>query len=398
MTTKLVALRAEGFRSLNNVSIPLHPLTVLVGPNNAGKSNVLDLIRFLGDSARLDLGPALDIRGGFDRVAFRGEIAPRWVSIRVRTQTTKHASANAFNEYELRFRQQRNRSGVSVLVRDEEFNFTRYRGGALRISVRGGAVDIVDQRSAGQESSRSIGLRQGALGLSTLPKLPDDEGGADVRQMAELFETFRVVDIDVAAAREPSRLSGDRLEADGANLAAFLHVLSREESVWQDFVADAQGIVPGLQNVEFELIGGAARGVALVLREEGLRDPTPLSDASFGTIRALALLAVLYDPNPPLLTCIEEIDHGLHPYAFDIIVERLRQASARTQFLIATHSPVLVNRLLPEELIVCERQADGSSRIPAIAPTEVARLMRAADGALQLGEAWFSGSLGGVPA
>ena len=106
--------------------------------------------------------------------------------------------------------------------------------------------------------------------------------------------------------------------------------------------------------------------MAVLLAEAGLSEPTPLAYASFGTIRLLAVLALLHDPNPPLLTCVEELDHGLHPYAFDRIVERMRIASRRTQFLIATHSPALVNRLDPSELIVCERDDAGAYRIPAI--------------------------------
>src|SRR5262249_54342208 len=122
-----------------------------------------------------------------------------------------------------------------------------------------------------------------------------------------------------------------------------------------------------------------------------------LGEASYGSIRALSLLALLHDPNPPRLTCIEEIDHGLHPHALDRLVELLRKASSRTQFLIATHSPALVNRLLPEEVIVCERGPDGASRIPAIDPQEVRRMEQELHGELGLGELWFTGALGGVP-
>ncbi len=75
---------------------------------------------------------------------------------------------------------------------------------------------------------------------------------------------------------------------------------------------------------------------APVSRWRQQRGTTPLASASFGTIRALALLAMLHDPDPPKLTCVEEVDHGLHPYALDRIVERLRDASTRTQVLAAT--------------------------------------------------------------
>src|SRR5690606_8844873 len=126
----------------------------------------------------------------------------------------------------------------------------------------------------------------------------------------------------------------------------------------------------------------------------GLRRPTQLADASYGTIRLLGLLALLYDPDPPALTCVEEIDHGLHPQALELLVHRLREASERTQFLIATHSPALADRLKPEELIVCERRDDGSSVIPAVSQDKVQEIIERSEG-LPLGELWFSGALGG---
>lgn len=53
--------------------------------------------------------------------------------------------------------------------------------------------------------------------------------------------------------------------------------------------------------------------VVAELHENGLRRPIELADASFGTVRMLALLTALHDPDPPALTVIEEVDHGLHP-------------------------------------------------------------------------------------
>lgn len=139
-------------------------------------------------------------------------------------------------------------------------------------------------------------------------------------------------------------------------------------------------MLPNLRDIRFDYPSGAAHEVVVVLEESGLRRPTQLADASYGTVRLLGLLALLYDPKPPALTCIEEIDHGLHPQALELLVERLREASERTQFIIATHSPAFADRLKPEELIVCERLAEGSSAIPAISAAEVRRIVRQSEG------------------
>ena len=71
-------LRAENFRSLRDVTLPLGPVNVLVGPNCAGKTNVLKVFDFLADIVRTDLEPALDARGGFDSLVFRGGAERPW--------------------------------------------------------------------------------------------------------------------------------------------------------------------------------------------------------------------------------------------------------------------------------------------------------------------------------
>ena len=104
---------------------------------------------------------------------------------------------------------------------------------------------------------------------------------------------------------------------------------------------------------------------------------------------------MLRDPSPPKLTCLEEVDHGLHPHALDVLVERLRDASERSQIIVATHSPALVNRLSPEELIVFERDPEsGVTKIPPIDYEQVAQMERESD--FRLGELWYSGLIGGT--
>lgn len=401
----LVKVRAKNFRSLRDVEIELQPLNVLVGPNASGKSNFLDLIAFLGDAAREDLRPAIKKRGGFERVAFRSAATqPAKVEITVEAVVTKYASDKARDAYSLRFFEHqpfKPEVGRAVLVRKEEFRFKRTKGSGRRLTINGKKFTIYTTSKVAPRSKPKTEtlLQQESLGLSTLPRLAPDRGGEQVSNIADLFSTFRVFDVNVQVARQPSPVRlGERLQPDAANLAAFLHNLSADESTFRDLEDDARAMIPGLSRLHFRPIGGAEEAVAVELAEKGLRDRTPLADASYGSIRALALLALLYDPAPPLLTCVEEIDHGLHPYVFDRLVERLRDASKRSQFLVVTHSPALVNRLHASELIVCERDREtGETLMPAVDPAEVRKIEEKLAGKMGLGELWFSGTLGGNP-
>ncbi|WP_375755561.1 AAA family ATPase [Corallococcus exercitus] len=407
----LLELSVKNYKSLRNVTVRLGPLNVLVGPNGSGKSNLLDLLQFLGDSVREDLRPALDKRGGLWRVQFRGENTasspadPR-IRVHVKAKVTAHSHEDAPDEYVLSISGMRGRIRAPegtriglILKRNEQFTFKRVKGRGRRITISGSKVDLRETHGEKTTTKSGPSLRSDSLGLSTLPRLAASSGGDEVRKVAELFSTFRVFDVDARAARLPSAVSATpTLQADASNLAAFLNYLRQDEENFERLQDDARVIVPGLVRIHFRNVGGAEEAVAIELEESGLRGRTTLAEASFGTVRALAFLALLYDPQPPQLTCVEEIDHGFHPYVFDRLVDLLRAASKRTQFLIATHSPSLVNRLSADELIVCERNTEtGESVIPAADPEDVRAMEERANGRMGLGELWFTGSLGGVP-
>lgn len=72
MNHRILGLTVRNFRTLTDTKLPLGPLKVMVGPNAAGKSNVLHALEFLGDVARQGIEPALEDRGGFDVLAYRG--------------------------------------------------------------------------------------------------------------------------------------------------------------------------------------------------------------------------------------------------------------------------------------------------------------------------------------
>lgn len=219
-----------------------------------------------------------------------------------------------------------------------------------------------------------------------------------VAEAADFLESIRVFDPDPTLLRLASRVRRDTVLNDNAdNLAPYLLWLSENyPESFKLLQRDVQYVLPGFQELRFERLGGSVKSVEVLFKESGMLDALPLADASLGTLRGLAILAMLHDPNPPALTCVDEIDHGLHPYALDIIVERMRTAAERTQLIVSTHSPSLVNRLRPAELIICQRDDEtGASLIPALDPADIAGMTN--ETGLRLGELWFSGALGGVP-
>ncbi len=393
------------FLSFGKLSLELNDLNVLVGPNGAGKTNILQAFRFLGEVARLDLVPAIDRMGGFAHLLFRGDARRgNRIELKLSGVMSDHASAKALDEYSISFSEGaiRARDGETsarrVVSRQEEIVIKRVPGRGRRITLHGGEVKFAPvETGRPMRSPPPLSVQASATGLATLRRLGKEYEADGIEAIAQTFEQLRLFEIDVERTRRPYRApTTSQLRADAANLAPFLlYLKSSYSEFFENVVEDIRFVLPSFSDLIFTNLGGPDEFVRIDLKETRLTGVTPLARASYGTVRALALFAMLNDPNPPRLTCIEEVDHGLHPHALDRLVDRIRDASRRTQIVIATHSPALVNRLDASELVVVERdRGSGSSRTIRADAAKVTKL--AQDAGYGLGELWFSGALGGT--
>jgi predicted ATPase len=397
----LKRVTATNFLSLAHLDLELGPLNLLVGPNGAGKSNILKAFQFIGDVARLDLPAAIETLQGFENILFRGkDRSGTKVSIGFSGIISEHANERALDKYDLTFWQTRRLSDnrfPPILRREETITIKRYAGRGRRITLRGNEVKFFSLGEGSKKDTQdTIELKETSTGLATLRRLGEKYEAPGIEAIAQTFEQIRLFEIDVNRIRDPRRaISHEALRADAANVATYLNQLKiTNPDVFESICEDIRFVLPGFNSFQFTPVGGSSSAFRLDIKEDKLRGATPLSHVSFGTIRAIALFTMLHDPDPPRITCLEEIDHGLHPHALDRLVERIRIAAAKTQLILATHSPALVNRFTPSELIIVERDSEtGASRAFHPDVNEIQKLQDETD--YRLGELWFSGLLGG---
>jgi len=129
------------------------------------------------------------------------------------------------------------------------------------------------------------------------------------------------------------------------------------------------------------------------LREKGLREPIPATRLSDGTIRFMAMLALLLSPKPPTLLCMEEPELGLHPDAVYLLADLLVEASSRMQIVVTTHSDTLVSALSEnaDSVLVCDYL--GGTVMNRVDSDKLKYWLDR----YQLGEIWRIGELGGNP-
>ena len=107
----------------------------------------------------------------------------------------------------------------------------------------------------------------------------------------------------------------------------------------------------------------------------------------------MCLLAVLLDPDPAPLVCIEEPEQGLHPDAIQIVAQALREASERMQLIVTTHSRELIDAFsdAPESVLVCERGTDDGTQCRRLATADLDEWLEH----YTLGQLWRNGEIGG---
>ena len=127
----------------------------------------------------------------------------------------------------------------------------------------------------------------------------------------------------------------------------------------------------------------------LQIKDAPFDHPVVAKFASDGTLKMLAYLVLLYDPNPPPLIGIEEPENFLHPRLLSELAEECRGAAERAQLLVTTHSPFFINALKPEEVRVLYRDVQGYTQAVRAADIQgVPEFM--AEGA-NLGHLWMEG-------
>lgn len=376
----ITRLEVDGFKSLCDFSVDLEPFTVFIGPNSAGKSNILDALALL---SRLS-AQSQPIVEAFKRG--RGEISDQFTrhggepakAIRFAVEFLEHYSgyesspvdetAQSRFRYELTIGRQALRSGVERLVVQDEHLFAMRRQDDTWLDSHPAFAEFAAYAKSGPTQAgtdcllsmhesvfeRRSGSRAFAQDAeeSRRPKSLTAMAQLIRFDMPENLRSWRFLQLDRARLGEPcDRIGSGDLEADLSNLPRVLAGLS---PLWLGEIrAELVSLVPGLASFEVVPDGDQKLRIDFEL-SGGERMPARL--VSDGTNRVLALLTALrMEPRPiyPFLMGIEQPEDGIYPGRLRALLALLREKTAQmqsdrplpTQLLLTTHSPVILAAL-----------------------------------------------------
>lgn len=356
-------LTIKNFKSIRDQKLELGKLNVFIGGNGAGKSNLIQVFRFLREIARQNLG-GYSLSKGVDALLHFGRKKSRFMEFYV--EFGEGCFSNAYR--------------IHLMPTDE---------GTLAVSQE--TVYFHDRNKWPNPADEiiNVGSKESALGTAKT-------GIASyVKRDLDTYRTYHFHDTsDTAAVKDACNLEDNRvLHPQAENLAAFLYWMQQKHP---DHFANVQDTVRQIAPFfeEFRLAPSKLNEgkIRLEWKEKGSDAYFNASSFSDGTLRFICLATLLLQPHLPAVVLLDEPELGLHPAAVALLADLLTSAATRTQVIVATQSVTLVNQLDQDAVWTVDRK-DNQSVFRHLKREDMSVWL---DG-YALGELWEKNILGARP-
>jgi predicted ATPase len=413
----LEVLRLVSFKNFADATLHLGPLTVLVGTNASGKSNLRDAFRFLHGIARgYTLAEIIGekwieggvlqwkgIRGGTKETAYRGADGFR---LEVRFQAVDGGKRRT-GHYSIAIKSLRNGHGPRVQA---ESLVIEGRGTYVFHSHPGKDAPVQDQpdhlkvrlRKNYQEGFRgpTVALFDNRPALAQLLTHPEalPQVREHVRLAISAFASMRFLDLSPDAMRLPS-IPGQTILGDrGENLSSVLYALCENPARKHALLEWLRELTP-VDVRDFRFRPDAAGRILVSLVEDDDQETSAYS-ASDGTLRFLAMIAALLGTEPANLYFYEELENGIHPTRLQLLLQLIEQQTSRSgrQVITTTHSPFLLAHLSERSLAVASlihrgRSSAGSEIVPIMEIPSIQEVLKKQDLARLHATGWLENIL-----
>ena len=368
-------------------------LAILVGANGTGKSTLFSAFGFLRDAMTTNVRTALSKLGGsrgFEEVRTRNARGPIEIEIKYRV-----GHRSPLITYSISIGTQGNRPVVEREIlryrrssSGKAWHFLDFRRGQ-GYAVTNEAEEVEDYtRLEREEQSLKSPDLLAIKGLAQFERFPA------VVALGNLIECWHVSDFHISRARPDQEVGyAEHLSREGENLSLVVEYLhDNHPTVFSAIKEKLKARVPGITHVESKQTEEGR--ILLKFQDGAFEDPFLARYVSDGTIKMLAYLTLLYDPDPHPLLCVEEPENQLYPTLLWELAEEFRSYADRGgQVFVSTHSPDFLNAAELDEVFWLQKE-NGCTRIRrASDDPQVAAYMRDGD---QMGYLWKQGFFEGA--
>ena len=382
---RIESIKVENYRALRKIELKdLTPLTVLLGPNGSGKSTIFDVFNFLSECFQFGLRHAWDRRGRGKELKSRGASGPILFELKYQEQPdtpiiTYHLAIDEGTK------------GPEVVeewlqwrrgAKGKPFRFLEFNRGKGR-AASGETPDEDDERP--ETNLRSSDL----IAVNTLGQLSEHPRIAALREfITDWYVSCLAID---QTRNQPEAGPQERLSKGGENLPNVIQYLKEQHpDRLEGIFAKLRQRIPRLERVEADPMPDGR--LLLQIKDAPFDQPVLSKFASDGTMKMLAYLTVLHDPEPPHFIGIEEPENFLHPRLLPELAEECRSAAQNSQLLITSHSPFLLNAIRAEEVRILYRDEQGFTQ--AVRASDIHGVKELLGAGASLGYLWMEGHFG----
>lgn len=361
---ELDTITVQGFKSIASIPLlKLRAINIVIGANGSGKSNFIGVFSFLHAIREGRLQDYVIKAGGAEKVLHFGSKVSKGIDIFISFEEGK-------NQYAIRLEPTDSDHLAPVF---EQVGFWD--------KERGFDHSVSDPITG---NGKEAGISVPSAGIASW--------------VQARLDRWRLYHFHDTSSSSPMKKTGDLndnryLRPDGSNLAAFLYYLRRKHEdsyrmirrtiqrvapFFDDFLLEPQKLNPDKIRLEW-LHNGS----------EAYFDASSLSD---GTLRFMALTTLLLQPSRPSIILIDEPELGLHPFAITMLASLVKQASVKTQVILSTQSPLLLDYFQPEDVLVADR-VNGGTQLTRPDSAPLAKWLQD----YSLGQLWEKNELGGRP-
>ncbi|MFA4985182.1 MAG: AAA family ATPase [Candidatus Brocadiia bacterium] len=371
----------RGFRRLAELQAELRPLNVLIGANGVGKTSFLDAFALLAASARGAMNKELGEMGGLVGVLTNDRASG--LALDLSMNVPSHSPV----DYHLLLAL----SGASYMIGEETLSQQRHEEGPPSKNIASHGTDIKYFNADAKKWVQPTWEHSYAeTSLSQVPKMFREPEDFRLKLSSSTF--YHCLNVE---PRAPVRLPQQMRPADlpgrqGEDLVSCLYSLRETQRDRFETIEDTlKTAFPGFERLDFPPV--AAGMLGMTWKDRAFSKPVYAHQLSEGTLRFLWLTTLLQSPGLTAVTLIDEPEVSLHPEMLSILAELMREASQRTQLIVATHSDRLVRFLKPEEVAVMDLNEDGSAKMTWADQMDLGEWLAE----YTLDEVWRLGRMGG---
>ena len=341
-------IKITGFRRLFSVELQMRPFMVLIGANGVGKTSFLDMLTLLSASASGNLGNTLSQWGGVSNLLSRDKSKDISLSVDMKVPN--------YNPLKYELLIEPTGSGYSI----SRETLTQARGMDNPFQHINSAYGSIRYFDINEKDILHPNWEYNPYetSLAQTPKMYREP--EILRRILATTTQYHVLDVSPRApvrlpqAMKPAKLPG----ANGEDLIPYLYYIREsDKDTFDDIIATLRVAFPDFDTLSFPPV--AAGMLTMLWNDRKFQKPIYMHELSEGMLRFIWLVALLYSPNLTTITMIDEPEVSLHPELLSLLVNIMREASKRTQLVVATHSDRLVRFLKPEEVAVMDIDDEG---------------------------------------